>query len=569
MIVMAESSNENRFSQGKVSEDDYLQRSQHLILVVTAEAALVKTFIGKWNIIRNKLKLFPAQFTDLADFPDFLQNALCKELLESIFSTLTETQDLVKKCVDVEPGIGKLQMQSSLDGLAMKLNQHLQDCELLIKSGVLRESVIPRMPARSRTISNREAVRCTSRDLLARLQIGNFESRQKALDSLLALMQEDDKNVLIVAGQGSVPVLVHLLDSNFLEIREKAAAAVCKLAQADSCEHLLVTEGVLAPLVRLLESGSSLAKEKASSALQALSFTPENARSIGTHCGVSALVEICQIGTPAAQAAAAGTLRNLASIAEIKQNFIDENAIPVLIRLATSGTALAQEHAVDCLQNLASDDYNLKTLIVREGGIHPLLIFWDAAATPRAQEIAIGALKNLSSCKAHSGALISAGFIPRLVNAIKSGIPTVQQIAAVAIYELASSMENRKALGEAGCIPALVKMFEAKTTAEQEAAAQALSALLLFDSNRKVFRREEKGVSGTVQLLDPSSLNTDKKYPISILLSLSNNAKCKKQMVAAGACIYLEKLAEMEVGDAKKLLECLERGNLWNFFGRT
>eukprot|EP01018_Ginkgo_biloba_P018512 Gb_40346 [translate_table: standard] len=407
---------------------------------------------------------------------------------ESIFNTLTKAQDLVKKCVDVEPSIGKLQMQISLDGLAMKLNQHLQDCELLIKSGVLRESTIPRMPTRSRTISNQEAVWCTSGDILARLQIGNFVSRQKALDSLLALMQEDDNNVLIVAGQGSVPVLVHLLDSNFIEIREIDVVIVCRLAQADSCEHLLVTEGVLAPLVGLLESGSSLAKENASAALQALT-----------------------------QATAAGTLQNLASITEIKQNFIDKNAIPILIRLATSGIALAQEHAVDYLQNLASDDNNLKTLIVREGGIHPLLIFSDAAATPRAQEIAIGALKKLL-------------------------IPIVQQIAAVAIYELASSMENKKALGEAGCTPALVKMFEAKTTTEQEGTTKALSSLLLF---------------------------YNKKYPIPILLSLSNNAKCKKQMAAAGACIYLEKLAEMEVGDAKKLLEHLERGNLWNIFGRT
>eukprot|EP01018_Ginkgo_biloba_P030418 Gb_39181 [translate_table: standard] len=290
--------------------------------------------------------------------------------------TLTEAQDLVKTCVDVEPGIVKLQMQS---GLAMKLNQRLQDCELLIKSGVLRESAIPRMPARSRTISNREIVRCTSRDHLAQLQIGNFESRQKALDSFLALMQEDDKNVLIVAVQG-------------------------------------------------------------------------------THCGVLALVKICQIGTPAAQAAATGTLWNLASIAEIKQNFIDENAI--------------------------------LTLIVREGGIHPLFIFWDAAATPRAQEIAIGALKNLSFCKAYSGALISAGFTPRLVNAIKSGNPTVQQIAAVAIYDLASSMENRKALGEAGCI----------SRKQQHRLYQLFSLfiVIVFYNNRKVFRREEKGISGGV-----------------------------------------------------------------------
>lgn len=568
MRLMAESSNGDRSPTEKVSESDHLQQSQLLALVVIAETDLVKTFIGKWGIIRNKLQLLTVQFIDLADFPGFLQNALCRELLQSIFVTLSEAQDLVKKCGNLGLGIGKLQMQSSLDGLSMKLDQHLQDFELLFKSGVLQEAVFPSMLSRSRTILSREAIRCTCRELLARLQIGNLESRQKALDSLLALMLEDDKNVLIVAGQGSVPVLVHLLDSSFFEIKEKAAAAICRLAEVDSCEHLLVTEGVLAPLVRLLESGSSLAKEKASKALQTLSFTPENARSVGTHCGVSALVEICQFGTPAAQAAAAGTLRNLSRISEIKQNFIDENALPVLIRLSTSGTALAQEHSVDCLQNLASNDDNLRTLIAKEGGIHPLLFFWDRASTPRAQEVAIGALKNLSACRANWDALISAGFITRLDNALRSGIPTVQQMAAVATYELGTSMENGKMLGEAGCIPSLVTMLEAKTTTEQEAAARALLVLLHSDGNRTLFRKEPKGILRTVQLLDPSNLNIDQKYPISILLSLSNNSKCKKQMIAAGACIHLEKLAELDCA-AKKLLDCLQRSHLWNIFGRT
>ncbi|GLJ45609.1 hypothetical protein SUGI_0960060 [Cryptomeria japonica] len=458
-------------------------------------------------------------------------------------------------------------MQSSLDSLAMKLNQHLQDSELLMKSGVLSETATPVL-SRSRTILQREAIRSTSRELVARLQIGNVESRQKALDALLALMQEDDKNCFIVAGQGSVPILVNLLDSCFIDVREKAAACVCRLAQVNSCEQLLVTEGVLAPLVRTLESGSSLAKEKASAALQALSLPAENARSVGTHCGVLALVDICRSGTPAAQAAAAGTLRNLASVPEIRQHFVDENAIPVLIRLTTSGTALAQENAVDCLQNLASGDDNLRTLIANEGGIQPLIFFWDGASTPRAQEIAIGALKNISVSRANSDLLIASGFIPRLLNALHSKIPRIKQIASLAIYELAFSMESKKAVGEAGCVPVLVKMLEAKTSAEQEAAAQALSVLLIFDGNRKIFRKEEKGISGAVQLLDPSNLNTNKKYPISILLTLSNSAKCRRQMIAAGACSYLEKLAEMDVIGAKKLLECLQRGHLWNIFGR-
>ena len=100
-------------------------------------------------------------------------------------------------------------------------------------------------------------------------------------------------------------------------------------------------------------------------------------------------------------------------------------------------------------------------------------------------------------------------------------------MAAVATYELGTSMENGKMLGEVGWIHALVTMLEANTTIEQEVATRALSILLHFDGNRKLFRNEPKGILRTVQLLDPSNLNIDKKYPISILLSLSNKFKWK------------------------------------------
>ncbi|KAF7834052.1 U-box domain-containing protein 11 [Senna tora] len=96
----------------------------------------------------------------------------------------------------------------------------------------------------------------------------------------------------------------------------------------------------------------------------------------------------------------------------------------------------------------------------------------------------------------------------------------------------------------------------------------ALSILLLCAENRRTFREDERGIVSAVQLLDPSLQNLDQKYPVSVLASLVHSKSCRKQMVAAGACVHARKLAEMNVEGSKKLLESLGRGKMWGVFAR-
>nr|CAD1835449.1 unnamed protein product [Ananas comosus var. bracteatus] len=102
-----------------------------------------------------------------------------------------------------------------------------------------------------------------------------------------------------------------------------------------------------------------------------------------------------------------------------------------------------------------------------------------------------------------------------------------------------------------------------------EVAAQAVACLISYPQNSRDIKRDEKSVPNLVQLLDPSPLNTAKKYAISCLLSLSSSKRCKKLMISHGAIGYLKKLSEMDVAGAKKLLERLERGKLRNLFSRN
>ncbi|XP_077229230.1 ARM repeat superfamily protein [Tasmannia lanceolata] len=552
----------------KLPENHDLNLCHQNLSLLMEQLSEIQSFKGKWSLIKTKLQNLPTQLSDLSDFPHFSSNTLSSDLLKSLSQTLTDTITLAETCQNPNPSIGKLRMQSDLDSISAKLDQHLRDSELLIKSGILQE--ISQEIAQTSS-SKRESIRIQVRNLITRLQIGNSESKNSAMDLLLRLLQDGDKNVLIAVAQGIVPVLVRLLDSSCIEIKEKAVFAISRISMVDSSKHVLIAEGILLlnNLVRIIESGSGFAKEKACVALQALSFSKENARAIGSRGGISSLLEICEGGTPGSQAFAAGVLRNLAGVAENRLNFVEENAVSVLIGLADSGTALAQENAMGCLCNLVSEDESLKILVVKEGGVQCLKNFWDGASSSQSHEVAVGLLRNLATCRPIAEVLVSEGFIPRLVGMLSGSVSGVRIVAARAIYELAFNMKTRKEMGEVGCIPPLVMMFDGKAVEERDAAVKALSLVLLYAGNRRVFRKEERGIEGAVQLLDPSIQNLEKKYPISVLLSVSQSKRCRKQMVDVGACVLLQKLVGMEIEGAKKLLESLGRGKLWDMFGRT
>lgn len=547
------------------STEEWLKQAEDLVPLAVAKIGEVKAFIGRWKNISNKVEQLPSTLSDLASHPCFTKNSLCKEQLQAVVVTLQETIKLATNCVDQNYG-GKLQMQSNLDALAAKIDLNLHDCGLLVKTGVLGEATIPLTLTRSASGAKREAIRWNIRELLARLQIGHMESKHKALDSLIEMMNEDEKNILAAAGRSSVSALVQLLSASSPRIREKAATVICCLSEADNCDQLLVSEGALPPLVRLLESGSPLAKEKATLALQRLTSGAETARSVVGHGGIPALIEICQVGSPVTQTAAAGALRNLSAVPEVRQGLAEEGIISIAINLLDSGsTALSKEYASDCLQHLTSGHESLRRTVVSEGGIQHLLKYLDCSLPP---ESAIGALRNLTASVPVDG-LISLGLLPRLVNVLKSGSLGAQQAAASTICRISTSTDLRKEVGESGCIPFLVKMLEAKSSTAQEMAAQALSSLLLVPHNCREIRKEEKSIPNLVQLLDPTNQTTAKKYAISALASLSTSKKCKKLMISCGARAHLKKLSELEVFGAKKLLERLDRGKFRSFlFGR-
>nr|GMD65026.1 protein CELLULOSE SYNTHASE INTERACTIVE 3 [Ipomoea batatas] len=543
-----------------LSAEEWLVKAQQLVPEALKRAREVKGFPGRWKMIVSKLEQIPSKLSDLSSHPCFSKNTLCKEQLQAVLQTLNEAMELAEICVG-EKFEGKLRMQSDLDALSGKLDLNLRDCGLLIKTGVLGEVTFPAAEAQAVSAPGNGNLR----ELLARLQIGHLEAKNRALDCLLDAMKDDEKSVLAVLGRSNIAALVQLLTATSPKMREKTVTVICSLAESGNCEDWLVSESVLPPLIRLVESGTNLGKEKATISLQRLSMSPETARAIVGHGGVRPLIDICRIGDSVSQAAAACALKNISAVPEVRQVLVEEGIIKVTINLLDGGILLgAKEYAAECLQNLTSSNDSLKRSVISEGGIRSLLAYLDG---PLPQESAVGALRNLISHVAMDS-LVSLGIIPRLVHVLKSGSIGAQQAAASAICKICTSTEAKSMVGEAGCIPLLVKLLEAKTNSAREVAAQAIASLMSVAQNCREIKKMDKSVPNLVQLLEPSPQNTAKKYAVSCLALLSSSHKCKKLMVSYGAIGYLKKLSEMDVPGAKKLLERLERGRLRSLFTR-
>ncbi|KAL3814874.1 hypothetical protein ACJIZ3_016142 [Penstemon smallii] len=542
-----------------LSTEEWLSHAQGLVPKALDKAREVKGFPAKWKMIISKLEQVPSRLSDLSSHPCFTKNTLCREQLQSISKTLNEAIELAELCVN-EKYEGKLQMQSDLNSLAAKLDLNLRDCGLLIKTGVLAEVTFP-----SNFTELEASNQCNLKELLARLQIGHLEAKHKAIDTLLEFMKDDEKNVFSVIGRSNIVALVQLLTSTSPRIREKTVTVISSLAESGSFESWLVSEGALPPLIRLVESGSVVCREKAIIALQRLSMSSETARSIVGHNGIRPLIEICQTGDLISQASAACTLKNISVfVPEARESLAKEGIVKVMIRLLDCGVLLgSKEYAAECLQNLTLNE-NLKQSVISEGGMKSLLSYLDG---PLPRESAVGALRNLVGLVSIE-VLVSLDVLPRLVHVLKQGSIGAQHGTASAICRICSSGETKSLAGEAGCIPLLVRMLEVKDNNVREVAAQAICSLMTLSYNCREVRKDEKSVPNLVALLDPSPRNTAKKYAVSCLVLLSSSGRCKKLMISYGAIGYLKKLVEMDIPDARKLIESLERGKLKSLFIR-
>ncbi|KAM0945415.1 putative armadillo-like helical protein [Dioscorea sansibarensis] len=527
-----------------------LARARALIPAALSCARSQPTLTARWSTVVSNLQALPPSLSNLSTHPSFSKSPLCLTLLHSISTTLSHLIHLSSSLSS--SSLGKLHLQSHLHSLDSNLQLHLHDCKLLLKTT---------------TISDDEP--------LTRLQLGDSDSKHRALDELLASMKANEKSVHAAElSAASVAALAGLLThSTMPKIKEKAVSLLCLLAESESCETSLASsDHLLKSLIKLAESGSHYSRVKSLMLLQRLSIQPDAARLVVAHGGVRVLIEmICEHGDDDSitRSAATATLKNLSVLpAELMTRHDIMVITRVMITIFDSPNAeTSKQHAAEFLTNVTSMNESLKSLVISEGAVRSLLSYLDE---PLPQEPAISALRNLVDLVSIES-LVSLGLFPRLVRILKDGTQKSKQAAAFTIAKLSSYREVQELVGDFGIMDLLVEMINGKTKGSREAAAQAMAGLMSeCQKNRKIVEKKKKdcesALPGLVQLLDWNLENRANKYAVACLLCLSRSSKSRRLMIAHGAIGYLKKLTEMGVPGSTELMERLERRKLINLF---
>ncbi|PKI62243.1 hypothetical protein CRG98_017377 [Punica granatum] len=464
-------------------------------------------------------------------------------------------------------------MQSDLDMVSTSLANHLHDLDLLLRSGVLHRQSAAIVLSQPRPDSDKEDVQLFIRDIFTRLQIGGIEFKKKALESLLQLLSDDEKSVSLVAREGNIAYLIQLLDLHHCpSISEQAVAAVSFLASAnDETRKHVLEGGGLGPLLRVLETAPIPLKEKAASAVESITADKESTWAISTNGGISVLIEACRSGSPAAQSHSAGAIRNVACVEDMRACLAEEGAVPVLVQLLSSSATAVQEKAASALSILAESGGYFRALILQERGLHKLMRLMNDLSSSDAIYSALRAISSLSTVDSAVKFLSSStAFIVQIGELIKHGNSNLQHLSASLLAKLFVSDGNKRAISS--CMYSLVKLMECpKPVGLQDSAAQALEALLSVRSNKKELVRDEKSLMRLVQMLDPKNDSAPKKLPVAVVAVVlaSGSQGCRQRLLAAGANLHLQDLAEMEVAGARRAAQKLAGSRIRTIFSRN
>ncbi|KAI3498855.1 hypothetical protein L1887_34641 [Cichorium endivia] len=529
-----------------------------------------KVFSSKWKVIRSKLD---ETLSILASLPPEVQaSADNNPTLSGIMRSIEETTDcstsLAQKCIEHSYG-GKLLMQSDLDIIFVKFDNNVKSLSDFINSeGLLSNGNYAIVVSRPSPAASRDDIQFYVKDLLCRFKIGRIEMKKQALVSFNEVIQEDERYVKIAMEiDGLVHVLMKFLNSKDTEIQEEALKSVATICGFDSYKSVLVGMGVVSPLIRVLETGSQLGKELSTRCLMKVTANSDNAWSVSAHGGASALLKICGSGCDDAAGGelvglACGVLRNLIGVDEIKRFLVEEGVIPMSIKLVKSKNESSQISAIDFIQVMASGNEFVRGLIVNEGGIRVLVRVLDpkSSYSSKSREKSMRALITLCSDSiGYINTLKTYNFMDHILYFLQNGEVSVQESALRAAFWLCGTCDEfKKAMGDAGFMPEMVKFLDAKSFEAREMASETLLRLVVVPRNQKRFVQNDQNVNFLLQLIDPEEGNSgNRKILLSIIMSLTFCNDGRKKILGSGYLKNIEKLAEDQVLDAKKIVRNL------------
>lgn len=548
-----------------------LRRAIEVVSSLLSLSHSIRVFTGKWNLIRSKLEELNSGLIAVENL-DSAENAALLAVIAAILATGSQCSDIARRCMDLNFS-GKLLMQSDLDVIAAKFDRLGKNLTGIYSAGILTHG-FALVVSRPGAGACKEDMRFYIRDLLTRMKIGDPEMKRQALVNLNAAIAADERYLKLVIEIGDIVILlVSFLDSTEMEIQEEAAKIASLISGFDLYKSVLIGTGIIGPLIRVLESGSELGKEAAAKCLQKLTVNSDNAWSVSAHGGVTVLLKICSCGNSGGEliGSSCGVLRNLVGVEEIKRFMVEEGAISTFIKLSRSKDEIVQVNSIIFLQNIASGDENesIRHILYREGAIRALVRILDPNSpnSSKSREVSLRAIESLWFSSSNGiTLLLNSGFLDQLLIFLRNGEVSIQELALKVSFRLSgTSEEAKKAMGEAGFMSEFVKLLDAKSFEVREMAIEALFALVSVPKNRKIFIKGDRNIGFLIQLLDrEDGIPGNKKLLLSILMSLTSCNSGRRKIASSRYLKNIEKLADAEVSDAKKIVRKISTNRFRN-----
>ncbi|XP_042520109.1 U-box domain-containing protein 4-like [Macadamia integrifolia] len=252
------------------------------------------------------------------------------------------------------------------------------------------------------------------------LQSSSISVKSSAAEKLRFLAKNRSENRALIGESGAIPTLIPLLRCSDPWAQEHAVTAMLNLSLHENNKTLITDAGAIKPLIYVLKTGTEVSKQNAACALLSLALIDDNKISIGACGAIPPLVSLLLNGSTRGKKDALTTLYKLCTVKQNKERAVSAGAVkPLLVMVSMPGSGLA-EKAMVVLSSLAAIAVG-KSAIVEEDGISVLVeAIEDGSA--KGQEFSVLTLLLLCMDSVRNrGLLVREGGIPPLVALSQSG----------------------------------------------------------------------------------------------------------------------------------------------------
>ncbi|KAL3323380.1 hypothetical protein AABB24_037822 [Solanum stoloniferum] len=244
--------------------------------------------------------------------------------------------------------------------------------------------------------------------------------KRSAAAKLRLLAKNRADNRALIGESGAIPGLIPLLRCTDPWTQEHAVTALLNLSLHEPNKVLITSSGAIKSLIYVLKTGTDTSKQNAACGLLSLALIDENKLSIGACGAIPPLVCLLINGTNRGKKDALTTLYKLCSVKLNKERAISAGAVKPLVGLVgEQGNGLA-EKAMVVLSLLTGIDSG-KEAIVEEGGIAALVEAIEDSSD-KGREFAVLTLLQLCMDSVRNrGLLVREGGIPPLVALSQNG----------------------------------------------------------------------------------------------------------------------------------------------------